>query len=136
MFGSTPFLIFINSIHDVIVSRIGNYTDDTSIYAWCINNPDRFENLKLATDFEYELQSVNFINLKFKAYKRKTLSCNHIRWVLLSFSVSDAGHQERYSLCLLGHTFSHVIKWGYYNEKYKIAMSVARNIGSLYNARQ
>lgn len=62
MFGSTQFLIFNNGINDAIISRFGNYTDDTSIYAWLINNPDRFDNLKQSPDFEYEHQSVNFIN--------------------------------------------------------------------------
>ena len=54
--GPTLFLLYINDIPDDGTCSIANYTDDTTLYSNCDQASDLWQQLKLASELESDLQ--------------------------------------------------------------------------------
>lgn len=59
IFGPIFLLLFINKHFDVISSQLSIYTDDITIYSRFNDQCDRIDKLKLRTDLENDLRSVD-----------------------------------------------------------------------------
>ena len=58
--GPTLFLLFINDLRDDIISRIGIYADDTTLYS-CLDEPTgnrEFDCVEMAANLQYDLKTV------------------------------------------------------------------------------
>ena len=55
--GPTLFLVFINDLPDEVLSRIGIYADDTTLYS-CVGKAGVFERVESAAELEEDLHSI------------------------------------------------------------------------------
>ena len=54
--GPTLFLLYINDLPDDVICNIAIYANDTSLYSKCDQASDLWQQLKLASEFESDLQ--------------------------------------------------------------------------------
>ena len=54
--GPILFLLYINDLPDDVICDIANYVDDTGLYSKCDQGPDLWQQLKLASELESDLQ--------------------------------------------------------------------------------
>ena len=136
--GPTLFLVFINDLPDEVLSRIGIYADDTTLYS-CLGKAGAFERVESAVELEVDLHSIvewgNKWLVSFNATKTKLLSFNRHRDPL-SVSVKMSGTElpEETSFRLLGLTFRQSMDWKPYIQS--IAKAASRKVGSLYRAQR
>ena len=107
--GPTLFLVFINDLPDEVLSRIGIYADDTTLYS-CLGKAGVFERVESAAELEVDLHSIvewgNKWLVSFNATKTKLLSFNrHRDPLLLPVKMSGTELPEETSFRLLGLTF-------------------------------
>ena len=54
--GPTLFLLYINDFPDNVICNIAIYAEDTTLYSKCDQASDLWQQLKLASEFESDLQ--------------------------------------------------------------------------------
>ena len=54
--GPTLFLLYINDLHDDVISNIAIYADDTILYSKCDQASDLWQQLELASKLESDLR--------------------------------------------------------------------------------
>ena len=54
--GPTLFLLHLNDLLDDVICDTAIYADDTTIYSKCVHASDLWQQLKLASEFESDLQ--------------------------------------------------------------------------------
>ena len=54
--GPTLFLLYINDLPDDVICNIGIYADDNTLYSECDQASDLWQQLKLASEVESDLQ--------------------------------------------------------------------------------
>ena len=128
--GPTLFLAFINDLPDDVLSRIGIYADDTTVYS-SINGSGQFEKVEMAAELEYLCSIVAWGNrwlVTFNATKSKLLSFNHHRDPsLIPVKMNGIELPENTSFQLLGLIFTPTIDWKPYLQSIaKVASCKAR----------
>ena len=136
--GPTLFLVFINDLPDEVLSRIGIYADDTTLYS-SLGKAEVFERVESAAELEFDLQSIvewgNRWLVSFNATKTKLLSFNrHRDPLLVPVKMSGTELPEETSFRLLGLTFTQSMDWKPYIQS--IAKAASRKVGSLYGAQR
>ena len=53
--GPTLFLLYINDLPDDVICDIAIYADDTALYSKCDQASDLWQQLKLASELEFDL---------------------------------------------------------------------------------
>ena len=134
--GPTLFLVFINDLPDDVLSKIGIYADDTTVYSG-ITGSDQFEKVEMAAELEYDLRSIvewgNRWLVTFNATKTKLLSFNHHRYPsLIPVKMNGVELPENTSFRLLGLIFTQTMDWKPYLQS--IAKAASRKVGSLYRS--
>mgnify|MGYP003323128865 FL=1 len=136
--GPTLFLVFINDLPDEVLSRIGIYADDTTLYS-SLGKSGIFEKVESAGELELDLCSIvewgNRWLVTFNATKTKLLSFNrHRDPLLVPVKMSGIELPEETSFRLLGLTFTRSMDWKPYIQS--IAKAASRKVGSLYRAQR
>ena len=54
--GSTLFVLYVNDLPDDVICNIAIYADDTTLYSKCDKASDLWQQLELASDFEFDLR--------------------------------------------------------------------------------
>ena len=54
--GYTLFLLYINHLLDDVICNVAIYTDDTTLYSKCDQTSNLWQQLKLASELESDLQ--------------------------------------------------------------------------------
>ena len=54
--GPTLFLLYINDLSNYVICNIAIYADDTTLYSKCDKASDLWQQLELASDFEFDLR--------------------------------------------------------------------------------
>ena len=54
--GPTLFLLYINDLHDDVVSNIAIYADDTTLYSKCDQTSHLWQQLDLSSELESDLR--------------------------------------------------------------------------------
>ena len=137
--GPILFLIFINDLPDSsrLLSKVGIFADDTSIYECSEEKPDLFSQTELAGTLEHDLSAIlewgtDWL-VSFNANKTKLLSINRNDIVEhLPISMDQNNLPESTSFKLLGLSFSKDLSWTNYITS--IAKSASMKIGSLFRA--
>ena len=111
-----PFLIFINDLHDTILSKLAIYADDTTFYSFLGKTIDVRAKVEMAADLEDDLRTVVEWGKKwlvsFNASKAKLLSINRFRTPFLpSMLMNDSELTESTQIQLLGLTFTNNFSW-------------------------
>ena len=116
--GPTLFLVFINDLPDGILSRIGIYADDTTLYS-SLGKSGIFEKVESAGELERDLSDIvewgNRWLVTFNATKTKLLSFNrHRDPLLVPFGLDLLDRVQKRVVNLVGkelcaglHTLSH-----------------------------
>ena len=136
--GPTLFLIFINDLPDHILSKLGIYADDSTLYS-CLDKPDLFSKVEMAAFLEDDLRTVVEWGQKwlvtFNDSKTKLLSINrHKQTFLLPVLMKGKELPESDSFRMLGLNFSNDFKWTSYIQS--IAKAATKKVGSLYRAQK
>ena len=136
--GPTLFLVFINDLPDGILSRIGIYADDTTLYS-SLGKSGIFEKVESAGELERDLSDIvewgNRWLVTFNATKTKLLSFNrHRDPLLVPVKMSSTELHEETSFRLLGLTFTPTMDWKPYIQS--IAKAASRKVGSLFRAQR
>ena len=113
--GPTLFLVFINDLHDEVLSRIGIYADDTTLYS-SLGKAAFFEQVESAGELELDLRSIvewgDRWLMTFNTTKRELLSFNiHRDPLLVPVEVNGIELPEKTSFRLLNLTFSQYMDW-------------------------
>ena len=53
--GPTLFLLYINDLFEDVICDIAMYADDTTLYSKCDQASDLWQQLELASEFEFDL---------------------------------------------------------------------------------
>ena len=121
----TLFLFFINDLPDEVLSRIGIYADDTTLYF----------SLGKSYFFRRWNQLVNLRLVTFNATKTELLSFNcHKELLLAPAEMNGIELPEENSFRLLGLTFTRSMDWKPYIQC--IAKAASRKVGSIYRAQR
>ena len=136
--GPTLFLVFINDLPDGMLSRIGIYADDTTLYS-SLGKSGIFEKVESAGELERDLSDIvewgNRWLVTFNATKTKLLSFNrHRDPLLVPVKMSSTELHEETSFRLLGLTFTPTMDWKPYIQS--IAKAASRKVGSLFRAQR
>ena len=134
----TLFLVFINDLPDGMLSRIGIYADDTTLYS-SLGKSGIFEKVESAGELERDLNDIvewgNRWLVTFNATKTKLLSFNrHRDPLLVPVKMSSTELHEETSFRLLGLTFTPTMDWKPYIQS--IAKAASRKVGSLFRAQR
>lgn len=144
--GPTLFLLFINDLPDEIISKIGIYADDTTIYSCldesCFDELSKdlaFERTEMAGNLQYDLKTVVEWGQKwlvsFNAKKTQLVSFHrHRECSLLPVSMNGAELPENSDLKLLGLSFNSELSWNSYIAS--IAKSASKKVGSLFRSKR
>ena len=137
--GPLLFLIFINDLPDKIVSEMGIFADDTTLYNRHEGKTNEHISKEMAETLEDDLQSVVEWGQKwmvtFNAAKTKLVSFNNYKKPSLPpIAMAKNTLPESTSFKLLGLTFTGNMNWNRYIES--IAKAAAKKVGSLYRARK
>ena len=139
--GPTLFLLFINDLPDDIISRIGIYADDTTLYS-CLDEPTgnrEFDCVEMAANLQYDLRTVVEWGEKwlvsFNSKKTQLVSFTRQRdpsWVPVSMNGGDLS--ESSDLRLLGLSLHSELSWNSYIVS--IAKSTSKKVGSLFRSKR
>ena len=131
--GPTLFLLYINDLPNDVICNIAIHADDTTLYSKCDQASDLWQQLKVASELEY--------NLKDTAdwHKKWLVNFNAGKTQLVSFDQSnnngsiyvkmDGSVLEEKSSNMLGLTFSSKLDWSSYI--ISIAKTAPKKIGAL-----
>ena len=130
----TIFLVFITDLPDEVLSRIGIYADDTTLYSNLGKSVFFSEKVKSVGELELDLRSIMEWGdrwlVTFNATKTKLLSFNHHRNILLvPAEMNGIELPEEISFRLLGLTFTRSMDWKPYIQS--IAKAASRKADSL-----
>ena len=136
--GPTLFLVFINDLPNEVLTRIGIYSDDTSLYS-SLGKSGFFEKVESASEVEFDLRSIvewgDRLLVTFNATKTKVLSLNrHRDPLLVPVEMNRIELPEENSFYLLGLTFTRSMDWKPYIQS--IAKAASRKVDSLYRAQR
>ena len=136
--GPTLFLVFINDLPDGMLSRIGIYADDITLYS-SLGKSGIFEKVESAGELERDLSDIvewgNRWLVTFNATKTKLLSFNrHRDPLLVPVKMSSIELHEETSFRLLGLTFTPTMDWKPYIQS--IAKAASSKVGSLFIAQR
>ena len=136
--GPTLFLIFINDLPDHILSKLGIFADDSTLYS-CLGKSDLFSKVEMAAFLEDDLRIVVEWGQKwlvtFNDSKTKLLSINrHKQPFLLPILMKGKELPESECFRMLGLNFSKDFTWTSYIES--IAKAATKKVGSLYRAQK
>ena len=139
--GPTLFLLFINDLPDDIISRIGIYADDTTLYS-CLDEPTdnrEFDRVEMAANLQYDLRTVVEWGEKwlvsFNSKKTQLVSFTRQRdpsWVPVSMNGGDLS--EFSDLRLLGLSLHSELSWNSYIVS--IAKTTSKKVGSLFRSKR
>ena len=109
--GPTLFLLFINDLPDIVLSKIAIYADDTTLYSGCDKASDMWKQLEMSSDLESDLRdTVEWGNrwlVSFNAGKTQLVSFD---WSansgVIDIKMDKAVLEEKSSFCLLGLSFT------------------------------
>ena len=107
--GPTLFLTFITDLPDDVLSRIGIYAEDATVYS-SINGSGQFEKVEMTAELEFDLRGIvewgnRWLVVTFNATKTKLLSFNHHRDPsLIPVKMNGIKLPENTSFRLLGLT--------------------------------
>ena len=116
--GPTLFLLYINDLPDDVICNIAIYADDSTLYSKCDQASDMWQQLKLASELESDLQDT------LDWGKRWLVDFNAGKTQLVSFDRSNNNGsidvnmdgsvlEEKQSFKMLGLTFSSKLNYLY-----------------------
>ena len=117
--GPTLFLLYINDLPDDVTCDIGVYADDTTLYSWCDQASDLWQQLELASELESDLRDTVDWGKKWLV----DFNAGKTQLVLFdqsnnngSIDVKMGGSilEEKSSFKMLGLTFSSKLDWSSY----------------------
>ena len=131
--GPTLFLLCINDLSDVICD-IAICADDTTLYSNCDQASDLWQQLKLASKHEFDLQDTVDWGRKwlvdFNAGKIQLVSFDWSNNTgAIDVKMDGSALEEKSSFKMLGLTFSSKLDWGSYI--ISIAKTASKKIGAL-----
>ena len=137
--GPTLFLLYINDLPDDVVCNITMHADDATLNSKCDQASDLWQQLELASELESDLRDTVDCGRKW------LIGCNPGKTQLVSFDHSkNTGAidvkmdgsvlEEKFSLKMLGLTFSSKLDWGSYIVS--IAKTASKKIGALIRSME
>ena len=132
--GSTLFLLYINDLPDDVICNIAIYADDTTLYSKCDQPSDLWQQLELASEFEFDLRGTVDWGGKwlvdFNAGKTQLVSFDQSKNTgAIDMKMDGSLLEEKTSFKMLGLTFSSELDWGSYIVS--VAKTACRKIGAL-----
>ena len=132
--GSTLFLLYINDLPDDVICNIAIYADDTTLYSKCDQPSDLWQQLELASEFEFDLRGTVDWDGKwlvdFNAGKTQLVSFDQSKNTgAIDMKMDGSLLEEKTSFKMLGLTFSSELDWGSYIVS--VAKTACRKIGAL-----
>ena len=114
----THFLLHINDLPDDVISDIAIYADDTTLYSKCDQASDMWQQLKLASELESNLQdTVDWGRkwLDFNAGKTQFLLFDRSNNTgAIDVKINGSAPEEKSSFKIVGLPFRCKLDWGFY----------------------
>ena len=132
--GPTLFLLFINDLPDIVLSKIAIYADDTTLYCSCDKASDMWKQVEMSSGLESDLRdTVEWGNrwlVSFNAGKTQLVSFDRSsNSGVIDIKMDKAVLEEKSSFRLLGLSFTSKLDWGSYI--ISIAKAASKKIGAL-----
>ena len=132
--GPTSFMLYINDLPDNVISNIGIYVYDATLYSKCDQASNLWQQLELASELQSDLRDTE------KWGKKWLVDFNNGKTQLVLFDQSNSNgsidvkingsvFEEKSSFKMLGLTFSSELDWGCY--VISIAKTASKKIGAL-----